>query len=138
MKKSITQKHEFGCGLACVAFVINKDYQTIINQQVEIRAEKQGFFCTDLVRLLKRHNQNYIYRYIKDKYKKIIYKNNVIVYIKKSTKYPKGHFLVRYNNLWMDPWINFLKNKSISKAKSGFRKRLPGKPIYAIIPINTF
>lgn len=134
MKISIAQKHRLGCGLACVAFLLNKDYQAIINPIFKIRAEKQGFYCKDLVKLLKKHGKNYTYKYIKKTLKKTIYKNNVIVYIKKSTKYPKGHFLVRSNKLWMDPWINFLYSKDIKNAKSGFRIRLPGKPIFALIP----
>lgn len=134
MKKSITQEHNLSCGLACVAFILNKDYKSIVNLLNKIQVEKRGFYCKELVLLLKEHNQNYTYKYVKARLKKIIYNDRVIVYIKKSAKYPKGHYLARYKNLWMDPWINFSKNKNIKEAKSGFRKRLPGKPIYAIIP----
>lgn len=45
---------------------------------------------------------------------------------------PFGHYLIRFNNQWIDPWIN-LPNKNI---KAGFRKRLPGKPIYGISCIS--
>ncbi len=133
MKKSVTQQHNLGCGLACVAFILDINYQSLANRIIDTKVEKCGFYCKELVTILKKYNQNYIYRYIKIKFKKIIYKNNVIVYIKKSTRYPKGHYLTRYNNLWMDPWINFSENKDIKEAKSGFRKRLPGKPIYIVI-----
>jgi hypothetical protein len=36
----------------------------------------------------------------------------------------------------MDPWINILKDKKLINAKSGYRKRLPGSPMYAIIPVE--
>jgi len=32
----------------------------------------------------------------------------------------------------MDPWINFQKDKNLKNAKAGFRKKLPGRPIYGI------
>lgn len=36
----------------------------------------------------------------------------------------------------MDPWINFQKDKNVKNCEAGFRKRLPGKPIYAIFVGN--
>lgn len=134
MKKSITQIHALGCGIACIAFILNKSYKVLINSSTGIRAEKRGFYAKELVALLKKYDQNYKFKYIKNRFKNIYYKDKVIVYLKKSRSYPKGHYLVRFKKLWMDPWINFIISKDIKKAKSGFRKKLPGKPIYAIIP----
>jgi hypothetical protein len=51
-----------------------------------------------------------------------------IVFIKTSAKYLFGHFLARYKDKWMDPWIN-LPNTDIT---AGFRDQLPGKPTYAV------
>jgi hypothetical protein len=35
----------------------------------------------------------------------------------------------------MDPWINFSSRMpDLTRAKSGFRKRLPGEAIYVIYP----
>jgi hypothetical protein len=87
-----------------------------------------------LVAILDRSGYFYQYRYLKPRLRKIIYRDDVIVFIKRSKKYPFGHYLVRYQNLWMDPWINFPKEKDVKKAKAGFRKRLPGKAIYALFP----
>jgi len=72
------------------------------------------------------------YKYIKGKIRKKIYQDNTIVFIKRSKKYPYGHYLSRYKSSWMDPWINSKNDRKIKKIKAGFRKRLPGKAIYAI------
>ncbi|MEM0476561.1 MAG: hypothetical protein QW367_02905 [Candidatus Aenigmatarchaeota archaeon] len=85
-----------------------------------------------MVNFLKRFFPNVHYKYLKPKWRRKIYQEGTIVFIKRNKKYPYGHYLVRYKNLWMDPWINLLKEKRMEKAKAGFRKRLPGKPIYAI------
>jgi len=64
-----------------------------------------------------------------------MYEDGVIVFIKRSVRYPAGHYLARMNGQWMDPWINFPNDqniKNIKNATSGFRKKLPGKPIYAL------
>lgn len=73
---------------------------------------------------------NYIYKYVRPKIRKRIYQENAIVLVARSNRYPVGHYLVRYDNRWMDPWINLPKDNSIKNAKSGFRKRLPGRPMY--------
>jgi hypothetical protein len=77
----------------------------------------------------------YEYKYVNQKINKRLYKDGTIVFIKRCKRYPFGHYLIRHNNKWMDPWINLPFDKDISNAKSGFRKRLPATPIYAILPI---
>lgn len=133
--KSVTQKHEFGCGAACVAFISKKSYSKAIALLGKKKATNQGYYCKDLCKALIRLNLIYSYKYLKPGLKRKIYKDGTIVFIKRSKQYPSGHYLVRYNSLWMDPWINFNKDRYIKQAKSGFRKKLPGKPIYGLFPI---
>ena len=132
----ITQEDPFGCGVACVAFALGFSYQKTLKlfKKGKQKAKTKGFYCKDLVRTLNNQGRNFKYRYIKDMIRNKIYQNNTIVFIKRSRKYPWGHYLCRYENSWMDPWINFPENKNIRKARPGLRKRLPGYPIYAIIP----
>jgi len=43
------------------------------------------------------------------------------------------HNYYKSNKGWMDPWINFDSNNiNLETAKAGFRKRIPGKIIYAV------
>ena len=134
--RSITQRHPFGCGVACVAFVVKKSYSEIVSILGDDKASNKGFYCRDLIKALSRFKYSYAYKYLKPKLRRSIYQDGVIVFIKRSLKYPSGHYLTYSNGLWMDPWINFVQNNNIKQAESGFRKRLPGTPIYTISPSN--
>lgn len=134
-RKSVTQKDDFGCSIACVAFINGVTYKTAKIKWFKSKDAKTiGYFCRDVVRAFKLVNKNYGYKYVKRKLK---FKENSIVFIKRSKRYPAGHYLAKTKEGWMDPWINFNTHKpDIKKAKAGFRKRLPGKPIYVIFPIK--
>lgn len=129
--KPVVQEDEFGCGVACVANILGVSYQEALNLFYNGRAKaiKEGFLCRNIVSALG--NLEYQYRYIKPKLKGEIYQNKNIVFIKRCKKYPQGHFLSRLNNKWVDSWLNL---PDIDR-KAGFRKRLPGKPIYLISKI---
>ncbi|MDH5533009.1 MAG: cysteine peptidase family C39 domain-containing protein [Candidatus Pacebacteria bacterium] len=133
---SVTQKDPYGCGLACVSFLLQKQYQDVAEYIDQNKAKTYGFTCKELVNLLVKFNLNYQYKYLKPKLKKKIYDSGTIVFIKRSKRYPSGHYLVRYKDGWMDPWINFSIRAKLSSAQSGFRKRLPGSPVYALFLIN--
>ena len=132
--RSVSQKDNLGCGIACIAFILKRDYLEISSVLGRFKANNEGFNCKELSEILYKFGFVYSYKYLRPHLKRGIYKNGVIVFVKRSKKYPSGHYLVRWNNLWMDPWINFLQNKKISEAKSCFRRRLPGMPIYGIFP----
>lgn len=134
--KPVVQGNLFGCSLACIAFLLGKQYQEIIQLVDKKRAQTRGFYCKDLVELFFKLGLNYEYKYLKPRFRRKIYSDDVIVFIKRSKKYPNGHYLARLNGLWMDPWINFEQSANIQNAKAGFRKRLPGKPIYGLFPID--
>lgn len=135
--KSITQLDSYGCGLACVSFLANINYQEVSNLDIKKQAQSQGFTCKELVRLLLQFGLHYEYKYLKPRLKNKIYNDGVIVFIKRSKKYSSGHYLVRFKDQWMDPWINFSPDSNLNDASSGFRKRLPEKPIYALFPISS-
>lgn len=131
---SVAQQDPLGCGAACVSFIVQKDYSEIATLLGRSYAKHRGFYCKDLTTVLSKLGFSYSYRYVKLRLKSKIYKDRVIVFIKRSKSYPAGHYLVRYEGAWMDPWINFCEERNIDTVKSGFRKRLPGKPIYALFP----
>lgn len=131
MIRAVAQEDQMGCGIACAASLCGISY----NKAKKLfdkpqNAESIGYFCRDIVRALGKTDKQYSFRRIK---RKIHYPENSIVFIAYSKRYPAGHFLVRANNRWMDPWIDF---PSIKDVHAGFRKRLPGKCIYLIFPIE--
>ena len=132
--KNISQKDGFGCGIACAASVLGMNYESAKSLFPNSKQAKgSGFLCRDIVSALKKRGLHYEYKYVKPKIRKQIYIPGTIVFIARSKRFPAGHYLARDLKGWMDPWINFPED--LSKSKSGFRKRLPGKPIYAILPI---
>ena len=132
MRNPVTQTHPYGCGLACVAFVLRKPYRQLSAGKLAAQASTQGFYCRQLREILEAYSWKGEWKYLKHRWKRKIYTENTIVFIKRSSLYPAGHYLVRHNGYWMDPWINFQIEKDIRKSKSGYRKRLPGQPIYAL------
>ena len=130
--RPVTQQHYLGCGAACLAFILKIDYQDVIKAlgADEHKLGNKGLLCKELVGFLNSQGFDYRWKYVNRKIRKVIYNHGVIVFIKRSKRYPPGHFLVRYKDRWMDPWINWSK----IDRQSGFRKRLPGRPIYAILP----
>lgn len=133
MKNPIVQKDNLGCGIACLAFVTNKTYEEAVHDLGKEKSQTKELYCKEIVSYLKKIGYQAEFRYLKPKWRNKIYQDKAIVFIKRSKKYPYGHYLVRYENCWMDSWINFsIENGNVKNAYSGFRKRLPGKPIYGI------
>lgn len=129
--KPIKQEDGLGCVVACVAFILKITYQetlTLFRDGKRRVKEEANFYCPELVSILNNSGLKYRYGKLRKDNESKIYQENSIVFIERGKKYPYGHFLCRHNNSWMDPWSN-LPDKNI---KAGFRKRLPGKPIYVI------
>lgn len=122
--KAIAQEHPMGCGLACVAFVIEQPYSSILKLTNEYKASVKGYYCRELISFLKKFGLNYEHKKFTEKTKKYLNKEGTIVFIKRSKKYPGGHYLVRSKNGWMNPWINY---PNINPAKAGIAKKLPGQ-----------
>ncbi|MEO5949776.1 MAG: hypothetical protein ABIP74_05205 [Candidatus Saccharimonas sp.] len=134
MRKSITQESDYGCGVACFAFATNQTYQQAATWLGKEQASSDRFWCKDLAAALNRCGLNYISKYARPH---VIEKTKVegaIVLLKRSKDYPVGHYLIRHNGLWMDPWINLPENNHIARAESGFRDKLPGEPMYFVYP----
>ena len=134
MRQSVTQKDDMGCGIACVAHITNQSYAQVVELFGKVKAQTSGFTLKELSAVLEHLGVNNNRRFIRPKTKHLIYREGTIVFIKRSRLYPDGHYLLRHDGLWMDSWINSPLDQDIRNASSGFRRRLPGKPQYAIIP----
>jgi hypothetical protein len=133
--KSIAQQDTTGCGIACIAYIVGSTYDEIIKMSGKSNKflRYQGLYCKELVGILSKFNKNYVCRYFKNKLKDELNQFGTIVLIRRSKDYPLGHYLVKTDSGWMDPWINALDKNNLI-ARSGFRKTLPGKPMYIITP----
>ena len=124
MKQSITEEQDYGCGVACFAFVCNMTFKqavTFLDRQYSVR---YGWRPSDLVAALNRYGFSYKNHYVRKKHN-IIYPDDSIVLIERSVNYPVDHYLVFVGNKWMDPWINLPKSNNLALAQLGFRDELP-------------
>jgi hypothetical protein len=129
----ICQEAGFGCGIACIAMRLSISYQAALSlTDNKHSAQTYGYTCKTLVEMLNKTGVPSHFKYLKPRLRRLIYKEGTIVFIARSKKYPPGHFLIRAKDCWHDPWINFALDSNLQNAKAGIRKRLPGRPIYAI------
>jgi len=133
--KAVAQEDPMGCGIACVAFICGVPYKSgkcLFNRH---DGTKPDCFCPDIVDALQKSGRAYNWSRIRGK--RIHFIDGSIVFIRRSRTFPAGHFLVRWKGKWMDPWLNLDATcPDLSRAKAGFRKRLPGKASYYIFPIK--
>lgn len=129
---SITQQHEYGCGAACVAFILGINYLKAVDLLGVKSAQSTGFGCQKLCGALSSSGQKYRFKKYKPELSCILNYEYSIVFIKRSTIYPHGHYLCHYNGQWMDPWLNLHYCKDVSYAESGFRTELPGEPEFVL------
>lgn len=134
MKKSITQEFDYGCGVACFAFATNLTYKQSVKALGREQTVKFGWRPSDLTKALNNYSFSYKNNYVRKSSQTQEYPEATIVLIERSATYPVGHYLIRHNQYWMDPWINMPIDNNIYHAESGFRERLPGKAMYALIP----
>lgn len=127
--KEVVQEDRMGCGVACMAAVLDITYQEALGlfKNGMNRAETEGFYCPDIVMALAKQGKSYRFKKV-SKPGDEIFETGSIIYVRKSLRYPLGHFLARAEQDWMDSWINF---PSLPR-KAGLRGNLPGIPQYII------
>lgn len=128
MLKTVVQEHSMGCSIACIACVAGIKYSKVL-KMASHRLINGYCFCIDIVKILKKLGFIYDYTKVTPKTKKYLEREGTIVFIKRSAKYPLGHFLAKTNKGWMDPWINY---PIIAPARAGFNNKLPGKPQWVV------
>jgi len=130
----VTQEHALGCGVACVASLLSLPYKKALAFFDDpTKAWTTGYHCRDLVSALHVAGRSFRHKYVKNRRDPVLRNLGTIVFTKKSTKYPQGHYLIRAEQGWMNPWSNF---PEIAPARSAFVPRLPGVPIYAVYEVN--
>ncbi|MEX0916532.1 MAG: hypothetical protein WDZ44_00270 [Candidatus Spechtbacterales bacterium] len=119
-----------GCGIACTASAAGLSYKQMKKHFVDASEKEHttGFYNKDIVAAFKEVGMQAkgcsIQRW-GDRKMEV----GTIVFVERSKKYPEGHFLLKTSKGWMNPWINF---PSITPAKAGFQKKLPGRVEWVI------
>ena len=133
MKQSITQELDYGCGVACFAYICDMSFQQALGFLGKSYSVSHGWRPSDLKKELDRYGLSYESRYVRERCD-MDFPTQTIVLIERSPAYPVGHYLALSENGWMDPWINMGDSNQLLLAQSGFRSELPGKAMYALIP----
>ncbi len=120
----ITQEHTAGCGIACIASILNIDYNEALSFFNKEYVSRRGYYCGEMVKVLNKNGLNYRYSKANSKTKRLLSKPGTIAFIGHSKNYPIGHYLLKTDKGWMNPWINY---PNVNPAKAGFQKKLPGK-----------
>ena len=137
MKQAITQKLDYGCGVACFAFVCDMTFQEAVTFLGREYSVKHGWRSSDLVTALNRYGLNYKNRYVhKINYRFISRSDHCS---SRTITHPSSRALFNYiYGRWMDPWINMADDNDVTHAVSGFRAKLPSKPMYALTVHRSF
>lgn len=123
-----------GCGLACVAFLVGRSYREVHeNADNPQNARSKGYLCSHLVKELQKYGVSYSWKKVSptpDKPNEI--SPGSILFIKRSTRYPDGHFVVMTDQgTYMNPWINLPYENDV---QAGFQFELEGVIEYVISP----
>ena len=126
----VTQEHPYGCAVACAAALCGMRYTHALKLFTHpSAAAAKGYYCTDICAALLRNGKRYRYGKLSPQTRKQLERAGTIAFIARSKKYPAGHYLLKTEKGWMNPWINF---PAINPARSGFQKRLPGRVQWVI------
>ncbi len=134
MKQSVTQEFDYGCGIACFAFALGITYKQAEGRLGKAQSASSRFWVKDLQGALNSNGLAYSRNYVTARIHPRIDEEGAIVLIRRSSVYPAGHYLIRHQGAWMDPWINLPTNRDILQATSGFRTELPGQAMYVLLP----
>ncbi len=136
--KPVVQEHAMGCAIACVASLLGINYSSALKLfRDRERVMLKGTYCRDVCSALFKAGKKYSYAKVNSKTAACLKNPGTIVFIKRSKKYPIGHYLLKTNKGWMNPWINL---PMVNPAKAGYSRRLPGKSqwvIYSPISANS-
>ena len=133
--KSVSQEHAMGCGVACVAARCGVSYQTALDffERREF-AWTRGYYCVEVVKALAKFGFKYAFKaYVPVKDVSLARVVGTIVFVEPCHAYPAGHYLVRTETGWMNPWSNF---PQMVPVKASVQKKLAGKISYLVYEVR--
>lgn len=125
----IIQETLNGCGVACVASLLGKSYKEALKLFNKKKVLERGCLCREIVRALKKADKCYSYGKATKHTKRYLRITGSIVFIRRSKKYPTGHYLLKTRKGWMNSWVN---TPYLNPSKAEFQKKLPGEAQWII------
>lgn len=122
--KLVAQEDPMGCGIACIASLLKITYDSAKRLFPKDYSSTRGYYIKEISNALEKKGLVVKYGKFNNKTKEYANKEGSIVFIKRSEKFPYGHYLLKTDKGWMNPWINYPK---INPAKAGYEKNIPGE-----------
>ena len=127
----VVQEDVMGCAVACVASILGVSYKRALRLFGTSKCSTRGYYCPEICKALRKGGLSYGWQKLSLHNKHLINIKSSIIFVARSKLYRAGHYLVRLEQGYMNPWLNFPK---VNPAKAGIVKRLPGKPAYVVFP----
>ena len=135
--KLVAQENYSGCSVAVTAYILGISYQEALGLFPPELAEEKGYFCHEIVEALYKRGVYYNWGYIKSmgetRLRELIEVEGSVVYVDNSQGLPRGHYLVRTADGWMNSWSNFREWPS----EVAIVQELPGNPLYVVYPLES-
>lgn len=123
----VTQKTPGGCGVACLASLLGKSFETVLLELIEMTGRSNlGKFGIKIEDIKKYLSKKGIY-YSRRKPTPLNLENipigsiALVKYTVSDTLYKDTHYLLKCPRGWMESWGNFRMN---NPTKAFYRKRL--------------
>ncbi len=129
----VVQRDSCGCGVACVASILNVPYRKALKLFGHSRAAASGYYCPEICKALAEGGLSYGWQKLSPKNGRLLNRKGTIIFVAANERYPAGHYLVKMPKGYMNPWVNF---PAMNPPKAGIVSRLPGKPSYICFPNN--
>jgi hypothetical protein len=128
--KTIAQEHPLGCAVACVASRCGISYKQAHKLfKDEEHAWSRGYYCSEVAWALAQTGfDRYRFElFDTEKHKVYLSREGTFIFVKRSERYPAGHYLLRTLNRWMNPWSNF---PSMNHVTAASENDIPGEVEY--------
>lgn len=126
----VIQEDDYGCGVACVANILNCSYSKALTYFTdgERKAQTEGFYMQDMCEALRNAGWDGYWVVDQDSWQLEKERTYTIVFVEPNQIYPVGHYLMRMFGFWLNSWSNFPEYP----RQSGLNKELPGKATHFI------
>lgn len=132
----VAQENYSGCSVAVTASILGISYQEALGLFPPGLAEEKGYYCHEIVEALYKRGVHYNWGFIESlgekKLLELMHVIGSVVYVDSSQGLPRGHYLLRTSEGWMNSWANFRDWPS----EAAIVKTLPGNPLYVVYPME--
>lgn len=116
----VVQLDEWGCGVACIASLLGISYEEAYwlarrEKGESIGGVQPGLELHHIAMILKQHEKGI--HVVADWQERETYPVGTILFVEGPEPYDGGHYILRVDKGWMDPWVNMRNPEETRKAR---------------------